>query len=77
MLRCQFIIMKEVALGDYRGNRLRPQDSEKKISTTLKQIEVNASGESSEMHGRPLLQSVTTGKYKCATCTGNDCAATC
>jgi hypothetical protein len=41
----------------------------------LNAVEAVANGESS-MHGRPLLQS-SSGAYKCANCSGNDCGAVC
>lgn len=47
------------------------------IDLTLSNIEAIAAEESSSMHGRPLLQSVIDGGYKCANCTGTDCGAIC
>lgn len=55
------------------------------VSISLKQnvldfisaeVEAVAAGESGSDHGRPLLQS-TSGAYKCANCSGNDCGAAC
>ena len=40
------------------------------------EVEAVAAGESGSDHGRPLLQS-TSGAYKCANCSGNDCGAAC
>ncbi len=45
------------------------------IDIYLGNIEASATEESSN-HGRPLLQSAS-GAYKCANCSGTDCAAAC
>ena len=46
------------------------------VDVVLTNVETFASAESG-MHGRPLLQSVIGGGYKCANCIGTDCGAIC
>ena len=47
------------------------------IEVTLNGLESSASSDESGWHGRPLLQSVLDGGYKCANCIGHDCGAVC
>jgi hypothetical protein len=47
------------------------------IDITLQTEEAAADSESGSSHGRPLLQNVSTGAYKCANCSGTDCGAVC
>lgn len=47
------------------------------VDIMLNGLESSASSDESGLHGRPLLQSVVDGGYKCANCVGDDCGAIC
>lgn len=47
------------------------------FDVTLNDVESLATNEGDGMHGRPLLQNIETGAYKCGNCIGDDCGAIC
>lgn len=58
-------------------NHVNYSQEQKSLDLMLNNIESYANSEEGGMHGRPLLQSVVDGGYKCGNCVGADCGAIC